>query len=304
MLYAMGAGDTLVGISHECDFPPRLPDLPRLTRSRLQVDGLSARIHESMTALVENALSIYEVDVERLKALDPDVIITQDLCEVCAVSYDEVCAALREMTGSRAEILRLHPARLDDIYEDIRRIGDAVDCSAQAASLVDSLKARMSHLRETSRRLPARSVLLVEWLQPVMIGGLWSADLAAAVGARTLASGPGAHARSLGLDELETLDPDVVVVKPCGFDLSRVLEEVPRFGAYLPWDRWRAVDADRVCIVDGSAYFNRPGPRIVDSAEILAGCIHPEEFDGFRRQYAESVRRVHKDLTIGPFHVA
>lgn len=301
MLYAMGAGDTLVGISHECDFPPRLPDLPRLTRSRLQVDGLSAKIHESMTALMESALSIYEVDVARLKALDPDVIVTQDLCDVCAVSYDDVCAAVRDMTGSQTRIISLHPARLEDIYDDIARVGDAVGYGNQAANLVDTLKARMTHLKDTSRRLPSRSVLLVEWLQPVMIGGLWSADLAAVVGARALASEPGAHARTLARDALAGLDPDVVVIKPCGFDLARTIEEVPRFAEYFPWAEWRAVEESRVFIVDGNAYFNRSGPRIVDSAEILAGCIHHGEFAGYRQQYAENVRRVHQDLSIGPF---
>lgn len=302
MLYALGAGNELVGISHECDFPLRLPDLPRLTRSRLDVDGLSGKIHESMIALVENALSIYEVDVPRLQALDPDIIITQDLCDVCAVSYDDVCAAVRGITGSRPRIIRLHPERLDDIYDDLHRIGDALGRGEQAANLIDTLKARMTHLRDTSRRLPSRSVLMVEWLQPVMIGGLWSVDLAAAVGARALASAPGAHARTLGMDELAGLDPDVVVIKPCGFDLARVLDEVPRFGEYFPWTQWRAVDEDRVFIVDGNAYFNRPGPRIVDSAEILAACMHHEEFSGYRKQYAEGVRRVHGDLSIGAFH--
>ncbi len=304
MICAIGAADTLVGISHECDFPPRLPDLPRLTRSRLRVDGLSAGIHESMAALLENALSIYEVDVERLRELDPDIIITQDLCDVCAVSYDDVCAALQDVTGPGARIIRLHPARLDDIYEDIDRIGDALGRALQAANLVDTLKARMNHLRDTARRLPSRSVLLVEWLDPVMIGGLWSADLAALVGARALASEPGEHARTLGMDELAALDPDVVVIKPCGFDLARVVEEVPNFDRYFPWARWRAVDEDRVFIVDGNAYFNRPGPRIVDSAEILAGCMHHEEFSGLRMQYAAGARRVHADLTTRPFHDA
>lgn len=302
MVWAIGAGDMLVGISHECDFPPRLPDLPRVTRSRLETGGLSAKIHESMTALAASALSIYEVDVARLAALDPDLIITQDVCDVCAVSYDDVCAAVREMTGSRVGIISLHPARLDDIYDDIGRIGDATGCHEQAAMLVDTLKARMTHLRETSRRLPSRSVLLVEWLQPVMIGGLWSADLAAAVGARALASEPGAHARTLEPGELETLDPDVVVIKPCGFDLARIVDEVPRFGEYFPWQRWRAAAEGRVFIVDGNAYFNRPGPRVVDSAEILAGCMHHEEFTAFRRQFSASVKRVDENLSIGKFH--
>jgi len=302
MLFAMGAGEKLVGISHECDFPERLPDLPRLTRSRLEKVGSSESIHASVAALVRDTLSIYEVDIERLRALQPDVIITQDLCDVCAVSYDDVCAAVREMTGSGARVVSLHPTRLDDIFTDIQRVGDAVGHAEQAVHLVETLAARLSYVREMSRRLPSRSVLLVEWLQPVMIGGLWSADLAETIGARAPASEPGAHARTLEREELEALDPDVVVIKPCGFDLARILEEVARFGEFFPWAQWRAVEADRAFIVDGNAYFNRPGPRIVDSAEILAGCVHPEEFGGFREQFAGNVQRVHKDLTVLPFN--
>ncbi|HSH43201.1 MAG TPA: ABC transporter substrate-binding protein, partial [Arenicellales bacterium] len=268
-------------------------------RSRLSMDGLSVKIHESVTALAENALSIYQVDVERLRALRPDLIITQDLCEVCAVSYQDVCAAAGELAG--AAVLSLHPARLQDIYDDIRRIGEAVGHEPQAGRLVETLMARVNHVRDTARRLPSRSVLLVEWLEPVMIGGLWSAELASAAGARALASEPGAHARSLDRAELESLDPDVVVIKPCGFDLARIAGEVPRFGGYFPWTRWRAVQEERVFIVDGNAYFNRPGPRVVDSVEILAACMHHEEFAGFRRQHAAGVRRVHRDLTLGPF---
>lgn len=301
MLFAMGAGDMLVGVSHECDHPPRMPDLPRLTRSRLETTGLSESIHESVTALVGHALSIYEVDVAALRALEPDVIITQDLCNVCAVSYGDICAAVRETAGTQARIVRLHPRRLDDIYGDMLHVGDAVGYGGQACNLVDTLKARMNHVRETVRRLPMRSVLLVEWLQPVMIGGLWTADLAATAGARALASEPGEHARTLDRETLMALDPDVVVIKPCGFDLARVSAGVPRFAAYFPWEQWRAVDEGRAYIVDGNAYFNRPGPRVVDSTEILAACVHYEDFAGYRRQYGSHVRRVHADLTLGPF---
>lgn len=302
MLCAVGAEEMLAGVSHECDFPPGVAGLPALTRTRLNVEGVSMRIHESMTRLVENALSVYEVDVERLKALDPDIIVTQDLCEVCAVSYDDVCAAVREMTGRRARIIPLHPTRLDDLYHDILRIGDAVDRAVQADGLVETLKARMQRLADRALDLPPKTVLLVEWLQPVMAGGLWSADLAMAVGARALATEPGAHARTLSQGELAALDPDVVVIKPCGFALDRIVAEISLIPEYLPWSEWRAARAGRVFVVDGNAYFNRSGPRLVDSAEILAGCVHESEFSRFRRQYAGSVKRLQPDLSIGAFH--
>jgi len=301
MLCAMGADDVLVGISHECDYPPRVSHLPRLTRARLDMSGSSAHIHESMNGLIESALSIYEVDVSRLEALEPDVIVTQDLCDVCAVSYDDVCAAIGKMAGRQVQVMRLHPARLADIYEDIRRIGEVVGRAPQAAKLVESLAARMTHLSDSAVSLPERSVLLVEWLQPVMIGGLWTVDLARAVGARPLASEEGEHAVTLSDDDLAALDPDIVVVKPCGFTLDRTMDEVHRFPAYFPWADWTAAAGGRVFIVDGNAYFNRSGPRLVDSTEILAGCVHEEAFACFREQYAGAVRRVGRDLSIAVF---
>lgn len=299
MLCAMGAEETLVGISHECDYPARVSSLLRLTRARTGVAGPSKDIHRSITGLIEDALSIYEVDAGLLKTIGPDVIITQDLCDVCAVSYKDVCAAIESMTAGRARIVRLHPERLEDVYGDIRRIGSAVGCAAGAARLVEALKARMTRLAESARSLPCKDVLMVEWLQPVMIGGLWTADLARAAGAHALASSDGAHARTLGVDELAALDPDVVVVKPCGFNLERTIEETARFGEYFPWSKWRAVEQAQVYIVDGNAYFNRPGPRIVDSAEILAACVHGEEFPELRRQYTRGVKRVRRDLSLG-----
>lgn len=300
MLCAMDAEASLVGVSHECDYPSSVAGLPSLTRSRLEFDNLSSRIHESVTALVEHALSIYEVDVECMKGLDPDLVITQDLCDVCAVSYDDVCAAVGELAG-RARVITLHPARLGDLYRDIREIGEAAGFAEPAGKLVDRLQTRMRELGERTRMLPEKSVLLLEWLQPAMIGGLWSSDLATAAGTRALASMPGEHARTLGRDELAALDPDVVVIKPCGFKLPQTIEELPRFPEYLPWTEWRAARSGRVYLVDGNAYFNRSGPRLVDSAELLAACAHPAVFDDFRSRYTADVRRVLPDLTLGAF---
>lgn len=302
ILCAMGARESLVGVSHECDYPPEVSDLPALTRPRLDIHGASQRIHESVAALVENALAVYEVDVERLKSLDPDLVVTQDLCDVCAVSYDDVCAAVREMTGRHARVVTLHPARLDDLYGDIRKVGEAAGYAGGAGGLVKSLQSRMQRLRERAGETPAGTVLLLEWLQPAMVGGLWSADLAAAAGARALACAPGEHARTLSRDDLAALDPDVVVIKPCGFPLEQTIAEVPRFPEYLPWSEWRAARQGRVFLVDGNAYFNRSGPRLVDSAEILAACVHDTGFDDFRQRYAADARRLQSDLTLGGFH--
>jgi len=298
---AIGADDVLVGVSHECDYPARLPQLPRLTRARAQFEGLSGRIHESVTTLVEQALSIYEVDAARLAGLRPDAVLTQDLCDVCAVSGDDVRAALSGVNSSDVELLRLHPQRLEDIFQDILRVGKALQHDSQAAHVVDSLRARLAAVEEIADRLPRREVLLVEWLDPVMAGGLWSCDLAALAGARALASEPGGHARTLAMAELTAMQPDVVVIKPCGFDLARSRGEIPRLPEYLPWSSWRAAAEGRVFLVDGNAYFNRPGPRIVDSTEILAACVHPDAYPGLREQYVEAVRRILPDLSLGAF---
>lgn len=292
----LGAGDQLVAISHECDYPVNITHLPRITRSRLSIDTHSKDIHESVVAMLQSALSIYEVDAERLKSLNADVVITQDLCDVCAVSYDDICAALNVFSGHGIQTLSLHPLRLEDIFEDVYRIGQALGYTGQADDLCKSLKQRLDRLKNRSQDYVMKTVLMVEWLQPVMIGGLWSAQLADYCHATALASDVGKHAYTLSCEDLSKLDPDVVLIKPCGFSINKTLREIGSFPKIFPWDKWMAVKRGEVYIVDGGTYFNRSGPRIVDSADILAVCLYPDVFGDMRSKYHQQILRVRHDL--------
>ena len=280
MVCAIGAEDLLVGISHECDFPPRIRELPVLTRSRLAHGGSSAEIDRAVRALVADALSIYAVDERRLGELAPDVVITQDLCAVCAVSLDDVRSAVARLARRESvEIVSLSPTRLDDVLGDVERVGAALGRAAAASDTRRGLEARLqaiaAHVRGAAQR---PRVLTIEWLDPLMLGGTWMPELIELAGGVALGVRAGEHAPTVTTDDVRALAPDVVLVKPCGFTLERTLAERDVIERTLV----RALaDTTRVYVADGSAYFNRPGPRLVESLAILAACMHPERFESF-----------------------
>lgn len=269
LICAAGGRDRLVGVSHECDHPADVVGLPVLTRCRTSLGRESLAIDRSIRNLLTRAAAVYEVEVDALAALRPDLIVTQDLCDVCAVSYDDVCAAARSLGNPELRIVNLHPVRLPDIWEDLRRVAAALGTDAEPvlAGLLRRVQAVAD--RVAGRRRPR--VLTIEWLEPVMIGGTWMPELVELAGGEALVTTPGQRAPTLDEEALGALDPEVVLIKPCGFDLGRSLEEsarLRRLAGLFP----RA----RTWLADGNAYFNRPGPRIVDSLEILARAIHPE----------------------------
>ncbi len=282
ILCALGLEEALVGRSHECDFPASVRHLPVLTRPRgggSAFTGGSGSIDREIRRVLREGLSVFEVDVEALRAARPDVVVTQDLCEVCAVSIDDVRAAARSIG---AEIVSLHPVRLGDVLEDVRRVGRALDRPSRAEEVVGELEHRIDSVRRRAAgpgKCPA--VLTVEWLDPVMIGGTWMPELVEIAGGRALAARAGEPAPTLSKDDLLRLEPDVVLVKPCGFDLERTLREAVPFLETVRELGWRA----EVWLADGNAYFNRPGPRIVDSLEILAACVHPRTFADLAARY-------------------
>ncbi len=299
---ALGAEADLVGISHECDFPETVRRLPALTRARVRPVGASRDIDREVRLVLQDALAVYEIELARLEAARPDVIVTQDLCDVCAVSFSDVCAATAALVHQEIRIVNLHPTRFDDIWADIARVADALGRSAEGAAVVRGLQARASAITtRSSGRGERPRVVAVEWLDPVMLGGMWMPELIERGGGIPLVTRPGDHAPTLTRDALQGLAPDVVLIKPCGFPLGRTLEELPLLRASLPWESWRAVQAGRVYIADGNAYFNRPGPRIVESLEILAACLHPEAFRDFRSKHRDAVVRVDADLKQHPF---
>lgn len=298
---AVGARVDLVGVSHECDYPAGVERLPVLTRTRRKLPRASADIDRSVREMLVDALAVYELELDALRAARPELIVTQDLCDVCAVALDDVRAALRELAREDVRVLSLKPTRLADVWEDVRRVGRELGRGPAAESVAAELDRRCAALALRTREQPRRPrVLSIEWLAPVMIGGTWMPELIEIAGGQALVTSPGQHAPTLTLAELEQLEPEVVLIKPCGFDLARSTQELELLREQLPWSKWSAVERGAVFLADGNAYFNRPGPRLVESAEILAVCIQPERFPLLAAKHAGALRRVHADLELEP----
>ena len=307
---AVGARDGLVGVSHECDFPAGVEALPVLTRTRTELPRASGAIDREVRRMLERALTVYEVEVDRLRELRPDVIVTQDLCDVCAVSLDDVRTALRELAREDTELVSLKPERLGDVWDDVRRVGRALGRAEEGERAAAGLERRCAELAERTRplgedfrerhgRLPA--VVTIEWLDPVMVGGTWMPELVELAGGRALVTEPGQHAPTLELDALAALEPDLVLLKPCGFDLARTQEELGLLETKLPWTTWNPLHEGRegrVFVADGNAYYNRPGPRLVESAEILAACLWPGALPDLVERHAADYRRVTSELRL------
>lgn len=272
---AVGAADELVGISHECDFPDSIRDRAVLTRSRIAGDGSSRAIDTEVRTLLRDALSIYAVDEDELAALAPDVVITQDLCEVCAVSLDDVRRAVARLARrDDVRIVSLRPTRLSDVLGDVERVADALGRIEQGRRVRAELERRIEEIAARVAASPRRPrVASVEWIEPLMLGGTWMPDLIELAGGTAVGVAPGEPAPTIEPADLRALRPDVVLVKPCGFTLERTLRERALIGRAIAGNLEPGVP---IYLADGSAYFNRPGPRLVESLEILAACVHPE----------------------------
>jgi iron complex transport system substrate-binding protein len=288
---ALGCDDQLVGISHECDFPEAIRDRCVLTRPRIDTAGSSRAIDAAVRAVIGDALSIYDVDAGRLAALAPDVIVTQDLCEVCAVSLDDVRAAVARLAHrSEVRIVSLRPTRLDDVLGDVERVAQALACSERGAAVRAGLERRIRGIADRAARAPAQPrVATIEWIEPIMLGGTWMPDLIELAGGLPIGATAGDAAPTLAPGALSSLRPDVVVIKPCGFTIERSLAERDTIEQAIVG----AVGPDaRVYLTDGNAFFNRPGPRLVESLEILAACIHPELFRDVATAHAAAIVRL------------
>jgi iron complex transport system substrate-binding protein len=283
---ALGFRDRLVGRSHECDFPDDVLELPALTAPKFKVEGTSAEIDARVREIVRDGLSVYRVDGEALKALEPDVIVTQDHCEVCAVSLSDVEAATCTWAGRPVEIVSLRPDSLADVYSDIGRVARALGAAEAGQRLVNDLQGRLGAV---ATRVAARArprVAFIEWVEPLMAGGNWMPELIETAGGRNLFGEAGRHSDWMQWSELAAADPEVIVVGPCGYGLERCLAELPLLQAKPGWAGLAAVRHGRVYFADGNAYFNRPGPRLAESAEMLVEMIHPEVAEPRHRETA------------------
>lgn len=273
---ALGARGDLVGRSHECDFPPAVASLPQLTSPKLRLDASSRDIDQQVKALVEQGLAVYAVDAERLRALRPDVILTQDQCEVCAVSLRDVEAAVCDWAGADVRVVSLRPYALADVWGDILRIGNAVGRAEEARRLVAECETRLAVIAGRVGGAARPRVAFIEWIDPPMSGGHWLPELVAAAGGSNSLGEAGKPSPWITLAEIEAVAPDVIIVAPCGYDVATTRREMAVLDADPAWRRLAAVRGGRVFLADGNAFFNRPGPRLVESVEILAEVLHPD----------------------------
>jgi iron complex transport system substrate-binding protein len=275
-LFALGAGDLLCGRSHECDHPAEVRDLPVVCRSLVRRDATPGEIHESLWRTFSEGTGHFEIDVGRLRKLDPDLLITQDTCSVCALTTEEVRRAA-ESLDRPPEVLALSAHSLDGVFRDMERLGKAVGREGAARELVAGLKERLDSLR---RSRPPRSewprVAYLEWFDPLMAGGDWAPELLEVAGAQDLFGKAGGPSTMLDWDQLGAQDPDVLILGPCGFDVERAEKDLPELCSSPGWARLHAPRAGRAWLVNGKAFFSRPGPRLVRGAEVVARIFHPE----------------------------
>ena len=277
---ALGFGERLVGRSHECDFPESVRSLPVCTAPNLDPGGTSPAIDGAVRSLLERALSIYRLDTDLLKRLGAEVVITQTQCDVCAVSLEEVEAALADWLEERPRLVSLAPRTLGDLWEDIARVAGALGAPERGTQLNTVLRARVASLQGRARELPERpTVACIEWIEPLMAAGNWVPELVELAGGRDRFGVAGEHAPWLQWPALAEADPEVIVLMPCGFDLEKTQSEMHWLTERPEWRGLRALREGRVYLTDGNQYFNRSGPRLVDSLEILAEILHPQQFN-------------------------
>jgi iron complex transport system substrate-binding protein len=279
---ALGHGEELVAVSHDCDYPDEVMTKPRITHCEIHGAGLSSG---EVDAWVKQALSergtLYTIDEELLRRLGPDLILTQQLCDVCAPTYGSV-AQLAATLPSPPKVVNLEPSSLAGIFENVRTVASLLGAPERGEALVSDLEARVAEVRRRTRSSePVRCVLL-EWLEPLYCGGHWNPELVEIAGGVDPLGRPGEDSSRVTWQSVLESRPEALVLACCGNSVGQTLEELPQLQTRQGWSALPAVLNDRVYVLDGAAYFSRPGPRVVDSLELLAGILHPELFPGFR----------------------
>ncbi len=279
MVCALGLSDQLVGITHECDYPPEVKGKSIVVRNALPIETMTQReIDVAVTQRMRDGLSLYQVDEHILQELAPDLILTQNLCQVCAPSGNEVSQLLKSLS-KKPQILWLTPRLLEEIADNLRELGKATDRLGQAEELIAAGRARLEKVAAVTRELSSRSrVFCMEWLDPVYCSGHWMPEMVKIAGGVDDLAREGTDSVRVPWDDVLKWAPEVLIVTPCGFDLDKVVEQAPQLFDYPGWADLPAVRQGRVYAVDANSYFARPGPRVVEGTELLAHLIHPDLF--------------------------
>ena len=290
IIHALGCGDQLVGRSHECDYPSEVLSLPHCTKPRFNIDGSSREIDDRVKSTLKSALSVYEVDEVLLADMNPDIIITQSQCEVCAVSLLDVEKAVEVITGKSPIVVSLEPNSISDIWSDIEKVAKALNVEHRGQKLINTLKNRILNLKNLVKSESSKSIACVEWIDPLMAAGNWVPELVELAGADNLFGESGKHSPWMSFEELYDSEPDVIVVMPCGYDIKKTREEMHALMNEPNWSSLKAVKNNQVYLTDGNQYFNRPGPRIIDSLEILIEILydHKYNFGHFARGWVKN----------------
>jgi iron complex transport system substrate-binding protein len=272
MLFALGVGDDLVAVTHECDFPAEAAELPKVTRNALPANLSSREVDAAVKERTLRGESIYELDTELLASLEPDLIVTQALCTVCAVSYEDVQTIAQELRP-QPRVISLDPTTVGEVLDDARVLAQVTGARDAAVALVQNAARRIDHVRVSTRRLARPRVAALEWLDPPFAAGHWTPQLIDYAGGEDVLGMPGEHSEERSWDEVRAAQADVVIVMPCGYDAPLAYRE-----AEMHHQELATLGAGEVVAVNAAAYFSRPGPRIVDGLELLARILHPEAF--------------------------
>lgn len=271
----LGLAENLVGVTHECDYPPAVCGLPKVTRSLISADVSSRVIDSFVRERLKTERALYTLDMPTLERLRPDLIVTQALCDVCAVAEAEVRAAACALPGT-PRVINLEPTCLNDVFDCLRLIGEAAGCESRAEDEIAGMQARVAAVEARTRSIASRPrVVLLEWIDPPFSSGHWSPELVRLAGGEEALGAAGGRSRTLDWQQVVATAPEVLLIACCGFGIERTLADLPILRGYPGWSDLPCVRSGRVYLVDGSAYFNRPGPRLVDSLEILAHALHP-----------------------------
>ncbi len=273
MLFALGLGESVVAVTHECDYPPQARSLPHLTSTVLPADIAPGEIDATVKAIVDEGRALYELDEERLAELEPDLIVTQAVCDVCAVSYEDVLEVATRLP-SKPHVLQQDPSTLAEVLEDVIRLGEATEKQPEAHELRAELEGRLATVRAAVSGASAPRVIALEWLDPPFVGGHWVPEMISIAGGEDIAGPPGLKSPEVSWGALSGLNPDVVIAMPCGWGVQEA-----RAQALEHWERIAGLGARSVFAVDAAASFSRPGPRLVDGVELLGHMLHPDLVD-------------------------